>query len=233
MRAWGWMLEGMSEEERAALVALLLDATMGRLMPGLLHELRNPLNSMISSAQLLTERGEEETLRDKLLPVLSRCSAAMKESLSQVDLNQVVAQESGRVDLHQLLASCMRVLSSATRYLEYHPVGVNDRVWVDASSDTIWTALLSTLEVCTRSGAKNLWIRSRQEGEAQVLVIEHDGKSTKREASKDAQGMALALELSRILLCRNDDGDLSWSAREPQGDRVTLRVRRFASSSNE
>ncbi len=123
----------MTDAERALLVALHRDAIIGRLLVSVLHELRNPLNSICSSAQLLAEQGDLESMRNKLLPVLTRSSKAMVDSLAAVDLSRIKGEQNRPIDLHQALASCLRVLSSSIRYLEYHPTEVNKEALVEAA----------------------------------------------------------------------------------------------------
>jgi signal transduction histidine kinase len=53
------MLDSLTEAELALLLQMHREATLGRLISGLVHELRNPLNSIANSAQLLEERGEQ------------------------------------------------------------------------------------------------------------------------------------------------------------------------------
>lgn len=227
------MLEGMTEAERALLVTLHRDATMGRLMNMVLHELRNPLNVITSSAELLTERGDLKSMRDKLLPVMLRSSNAMVASLDAVDQNRIQKELGPPVDLHRTLASCIQVLSSSIRYLEYHPVGVSEEANVDVAPEVLWTVLLSTLEVCLRGDAKNLWVRSEESAGSQVMVIEHDGAIGGEETSLEAKSAGLAIELSRILLSQAEGSALESSPREPQGSRMTLTLRRHLPSSNE
>jgi signal transduction histidine kinase len=227
------MLEGMTDAERALLVALHRDATMGRLMASVLHELRNPLNSIRNGAQLLAERGDLQAMRDKLLPVLTRSSGAMVDVLDALDLSRVKKEGDRPVDLHQTLASCMGVVSCAMRYLEYHPTGVNEEALVDVDPDLLWTLLLSILETSAHSNPKNLWVRSEAKGETQVLVIEHDGPTSEPNPSMGTQSAGLVMELSRILLSKTEASTLECCPREPQGSRITLRLRRLSSRSNE
>ena len=175
MRPWPLlMLDSLTEAELALLLQMHREATLGRLISGLVHELRNPLNSIANSAQLLEERGEQVELRNKLLPVIARSSKRIERLLDAVELHRP-EQHASPIDLHQALESCLEVLVYLARHVEVHPTGVKGVALVEGEPHQIWFLLLSLLESILGCGAKKLWVRSRVEDTHHVLVLEHDG----------------------------------------------------------
>lgn len=217
----------MTEGQQAALLRMHKEATMGRLVSGLVHELRNPLNAIANSGQLLKERGEEEALRDRLLPVIARSSERIHKLLDALELHRPEKHARGPIDLHDALRSCMAVLVHAVRHASYHPFGVSGVALVEGEPHILWFVLLSLLEASLSSGAKTLWVRSTSQETCRALVIEHDGAM----GGKDQEDTGLAMRLSRILVLQMA-GELTWSTREPQGSCVTLTLRKAGSGSN-
>jgi K+-sensing histidine kinase KdpD len=226
------MLDSLTEAEVALLLQMHKEATLGRLVSGLVHELRNPINSIANSAQLLEERGEQEALRDKLLPVITRSSDRVQKLLEAVELHRA-DQHSPPVDLHHALETCMEVLVYLVRHVEYHPSGVKEEALVEGEPHQIWFVLLSLLETMLAGGAKNLWLRSHEEDANHVLVLEHDGPAICSGSEEDDnQKASLAIALSRILV-QQAAGELHCARREPIGSCLTLTLRKVRSRSND
>lgn len=225
------MLDSMTEAELALLLQMHKEATLGRLVSGLVHELRNPLNSIATSGQLLGERGEEQALRDKLLPVIARSSDRMSKLFDALELHRP-EQHRAPIDLHEALDSSLKVLVYLARPVAYHPTGVKGAALVEGDPHQIWFLLLSLLEMSLASGAKNLWVHSKAEGTHHVLRVEHDGAGICGDEEEDNKKAGLAIVLSRIL-AQQVAGKLDSSPREPKGSSLTLRLRKARSRSND
>jgi len=70
------------------------EADLGRRVPDLIHQIRNPLSSILTSAELLGEENCSDAMREKLLPVVLRSAKRIRDLLSEMETH--VPGESSR-----------------------------------------------------------------------------------------------------------------------------------------
>lgn len=215
------MADLLDEQSLPELLRMHREATLGRLLSGLSHDLRNPLNAIQNGAELLQDRGAEEPIRDKLLPVMLRASRRMHSLLSALDMHRPERHGVDPSSLQDIVESCLEVLGYAARGHAIHPYGVESPLYVDVDGAATWQLVVALLEDGLRCEPDNLWIGFESGESSQALIIEHDGVvplSTTEEAQTNA---SLHHRLSRTL-AEQLGGGLEWVTRDPEGGRVTL-----------
>lgn len=132
-----------SPGSRDFLLGLCADASLGRLIAGLVHQLRNPLNSILNGAQLLNERETNAELQAKLVPVILRSGQRAGELLDALDQHL----EAGRscLDLRVLLRQCFHILRAETMNLDIKGLE-GAPLWVYGQRHEVYPLVLSLIQ---------------------------------------------------------------------------------------
>lgn len=202
-----------AELERARLVQ---EALLGRLVPDLVHQLRNPLNAILASAVLLQERADSEAMREKLLPVLLRSAERMRTLLSGLGDVPALDAEQG-IDLIKLLDSALAVLSSRRHTITVHPLADGAPVMVAGEGDLLWPLLLCILEEGLCAAETKLSLSLVETSEQVALTITHDGSGHTSPVRASGPENGFAEEAAAAL-----GGSLEFAERADSGMRIIL-----------
>ena len=179
-------------------VRLVQEALIGRLVPDLVHQLRNPLNSILTTAALLAEKGDRAELRDKLLPVLSRSAERLRDLLAFADAWQQ-ADASESVDLRCALADVLLLLQARNPTVTIHPADPGAPIFIGGERDHLRTLLLSLLEE-SLSGAKNdLWLRVTEASGVAIVRFVWSDRAVDPDETNSGYVREFALDLARYL----------------------------------
>lgn len=161
-----------SPADRDFLLSLYADASLGRLIAGLVHQLRNSLNSIQSGAQLLDKRGENVELRATLLPVILRSGQRAGDVLDALDQHLGAGQPC--LDLRALLQQCLRILRDQTMNVEINGLeGIP--CWVHGGRHAVYPVVLSLLQTHLAAHPDGLRLDLRVKPDGCELHIENIG----------------------------------------------------------
>lgn len=163
--------QGNSEDVRLAKEALL-----GRLLPNLIHQLRNPLNSILTSAELLSERGDDPNLRRTLLPVAVRSANCIRDLLRSMDSSLDVHVERS-FELREALANAKEVLQIRRHTIAIHGLAPGDDIVIAGEYEPLWVLLLSVLEEILCAAKNTVWIELSQSETHTEVSLTHDGEA--------------------------------------------------------
>jgi phosphoglycerate-specific signal transduction histidine kinase len=173
-------------------VRLAKEALLGRLLPNLIHQLRNPLNSILTSAELLDEQGENGRLRSTLLPVVSRSAVRIRDILSSLD-SSVETNVGRSFELREALSRAQEFLQCRRHTVAIHAAGPGTDIVIGGEYEPLWILLLSVLEE-TLCAAKNaMWIEFTAGDEQVEVSLTHDGDTEEANNSGFVREFILAL----------------------------------------
>lgn len=156
---------------RDFLLGLYCQACVGQLVPGTVHQLRNPLNALFNGAQLMDERGGDESMRAKLLPVMLRSSQRMGEILDAIDPN---LDEHAPYDLHLVVETSLRLLRSQTMGVEMKFEKAAATLPVQGELHSLQAMVLSLLQRHLACRPKGIHLRLSATAEMVELCIANE-----------------------------------------------------------
>ncbi len=157
-------------------IRLAKQALLGRLVPDLVHQLRNPLNSILTSAELLGEQGDNEQLRGTLLPVVSRSAARIRDLLRSLD-GSMDADLARVFELRSALEEAQALLRCRRHTVVIHPSAKGTALVISGDYEPLWMLLLSVLEETLCAAEHSVWIEVREDQERVDVAFVHDGES--------------------------------------------------------
>ena len=163
----------LSDSER---LRLAKEALLGRLVPDLLHQLRNPLNAILTSAELIHDKRDDVALRETLVPVLLRSAHRMRDLLSAMDYRRNPDGDPA-FELRTSLSGVLSVLSSRQHSLSVHRDAEGLPLMLAGDGAALWTLLLFVLEGSLGAAKNDMWIRITETAEHVELTLAHDGES--------------------------------------------------------
>ncbi len=161
-------------ESREFLFRVHRQASLGQLLAGAAHQLRNPLNSIQQCAQLLNERPDDVELRAKLLPLVQRSAQRINDSLDAIDPPKGAVLESATLNLQRVVERCLLALRDRTMNieLEFLPGAV---AWVAGSADGVQLLILSLLQTHLSGRPSHLQIELSVHGDRHELRVHSEG----------------------------------------------------------
>lgn len=208
-------------------------AAVGTMAAGLAHELKNPLNSILNAARALERRPEDPALAARLLPVIADGASRMDGIVSALGTHARPADRGGvsAFDLAESLDSTLRLIEHRLSGITVHRTYASDAIAV-AEPGAVNQVLLNLLDNAVRSGASNLYLETRSEGERVAVAVSDDGPGVPAELQRrifdpffttrdPGAGTGLGLYLSRSLIA-DQGGMLRYRDREGGGARFEI-----------
>ncbi len=166
--------DGMANSVNREQVRLAKEALLGRLVPDLIHQLRNPLNSILTGAELLEENGDSPKLRETIVPVVSRSATRIRDLLSGLDSALETSVPRG-FEVRAALREAGELLQCRRHTVEIVGACEGERYEVDGPYDALWVLLLSIYEQCLCNAQESLRISLAAESEGVSIHFVHDG----------------------------------------------------------
>lgn len=193
-------------------VRLVQEALVGRLLPELVHQLRNPINSILTGAELLRTKGDQPQLRDKLLPVLLRSSERLRDLLETTDARQGLEAEDD-FELRAAVQDALVLLQCRRHTVATHAPDGGQSLWIRGESSLLRILLLLLLEEGKCAASEELRIDISETPHSAVLTLTSDRA---KETEKDSH--AFIAEVAQHLGCTV----LRTGACPPDGDSRTI-----------
>ncbi len=209
----------------------------GILAAGVAHEVRNPLNAVMSAARVLEEGTVPVASQKRLLDVLVDGVRRIDQVVSTLDTQVRPADglSSEACSVRDGIESTIRLLQHRAEGVEVHRDYVGD-AHASAPARAFNQIFLNLLDNAVRSGGKNVWVRVEDRDRELVVCVEDDGEGISPEhatrlfdpffsARSSGDGTGLGLFLSQRL-ARECGGDLGYRPREPSGASFVVRFPR-------
>lgn len=201
--------------------------TAGRLAAGLAHEIRNPLNSIRLTVQLLEHRLKSNAIRPQDLATIR--SEVDRTSLLLNDLLDLQRSRQPRPEVQKVVPVVEHCLGLIEKQAEMQGTAVHieaedpdlcARFDSQQLTQALVNLLLNALEAAP--GGRTVWIRTRQEDAAAQVSVQDEGPGLDAEQqdhlfeafyTTKPSGTGLGLAVSRELL-RSQGGDLVYRPTE-------------------
>jgi signal transduction histidine kinase len=135
-------------------------AAIGSLSAGMVHELRNPLNSVLNGARVLLERGDESGVRERLLPLVVDGAERMESILSALGSHaRTDVEEPAAFDLRESLLSSLRLMAHRSREIEIS-TDLEDSCRALGVEGPTSQVIVNLLDNALRSGAKHISVKA-------------------------------------------------------------------------
>jgi signal transduction histidine kinase len=208
-------------------------AAVGSLAAGILHEVRNPLNALLSATRTLSTGKVGEVGQQRLLAVMQDAGERIHALTWTLDAHARPAERGGPA-----LCDLAEGLDSTLRLMQHRLGGVEVlRDFQGQTRATVQPApinqvFVNLLDNAIKAAARHIWLHLDATGPQVRLVVEDDGHGIPPEilprifdafytTASPGQGTGLGLYLSRDIVERAG-GSLVAQAREGGGARFTL-----------
>jgi signal transduction histidine kinase len=210
----------------------------GILAAGVAHEVRNPMNAVISAARVLSEGKLTAEKQERLLDVLVDGVRRIDQVVSTLDAHARPAdgRETTVCSIRDGIESTVKLLSHRCEGVAVHRDYDSDEP-VKGPARAFNQIFLNLLDNAVRSGGKNVWVRVSKDDEQLVVSVEDDGDGISPEhahhlfdpfftarASGDGTGLGLFLSQQLARAC---GGDLGYRARPAGGAEFVVRLPRL------
>ena len=169
----------MATSANSERIRLAKQALLGRLVPDLVHQLRNPLNSILTSVELLAEQGDNEQLRGTLLPVVSRSAARIRDLLRSLD-GSIDADLARVFELRSALEDAQALLQCRRHTVVIQPSAKGSALVIKGDYEPLWILLLSVLEETLCAAKHSVRIEVREDEEHVGVAFVHDGEPNEK-----------------------------------------------------
>jgi signal transduction histidine kinase len=203
-------------------------ATAGTLAGGVAHEVRNPLNAVLNAARSLPGVKSRPELEKKLLSIIVEGSLRIDRIVGALEEHVRPAEENAilQCDVQSGLRSSIELLEHKMSNVSVHLACESSRSVV-ASPRELNQVFLNLLDNAVRAGARNIWVRTGDEGGTVRVSVSDDGPGVAKEVAElifepffttrpVGEGTGLGLYLARRIV-QQAGGNLTYSPREGGG----------------
>jgi len=199
----------------------------------LAHELREPLRSVRTLADLVARDGAPEELRETLGLVGAK-AARLERLVTELErYDEIARRRDLRVEDVDLRALAEEA-SARVRTEHAHDVRIGDVPRVVGSRDLLAESMMEIVQNAAQHGARELRVSGRKEDGCAVVTFDDDGPGIPASRREDAfhlfqrlrpgtLGTGVGLAIVRRVASRHD-GSASIDASPAGGTRVTLRL---------
>ena len=210
-------------------------ASAGTLAAGLAHEVKNPLNAILSAALVLEKGGSGRVPSDKLMRLIVDGIRRIDDIISALDAHARPADgmDLAPCDVREGIESTLALLAHKMKHIVVHrDFQVTGTVFAPARAFN--QILLNLVDNAARSGGKNVWVElSQLNGRVKVAVAD-DGPGVPLDmvsrifdpfftTRAEGEGTGLGLHLSRRI-AHECGGELRYETRSGGGARFVMEV---------
>jgi signal transduction histidine kinase len=149
-------------------------AAVGTLAAGVAHEVKNPLNALLSAAQHLLDTGAEDAVQAKLLNIITDGARRIEGVVSALESHARPADAERPVlyDVREGIEATLRLLDHRMRHVRVHRDFAGDPTAL-VSPGPLNQVILNLLENAIRSGANNVWLSTGdRDGQCSIAVAD-------------------------------------------------------------
>lgn len=210
-------------------------ASAGTLAAGLAHEVKNPVNAILSAAKVLETGGSKKVPSEKLLRVIVDGAERINGVVSALNAHARPADETDlqAVDVRDGVEATLRLLEHKSRETRIHrEFDAVERVHVPARAFN--QIFLNLFDNAIRAGAQNIWITVGQCESMVHVAVADDGPGVPLDlvsrifdpfftTREQGEGTGLGLHLARRL-AHDCGGELRYETRPGGGAKFVLEV---------
>ena len=210
-------------------------ASAGTLAAGLAHEVKNPVNAILSAATVLEAGGSVKVPSEKLLRIIIDGARRVNDVVSALNTHARPADGTDlqAVNVHDGVESTLRLLEHKTRDIQIHRE-IEATESVRAPARAFNQVVLNLLDNAIRSGGRNIWIAVGQRGRMVTVAVADDGPGVPPDlvprlfdafftTRSEGDGTGLGLHLSRRI-AQECGGELHYENRPGGGAKFVLEV---------
>ena len=210
-------------------------ASAGTLAAGLAHEVKNPINAILSAAKVLEAGGSSKVPSEKLLGVIIDGVSRVNDVVSALNAHARPADGTDlqAVDVRDGVESTLRLLEYKMKDISIH-LETSATGSVRAPARAFNQVVLNLLDNAIRTGCENIWITLRQQGAMVCVAVADDGPGVPPDlvsrvfdpfftTRDEGEGTGLGLHLSRRL-AQECGGELRYEVRPGGGAKFVLAV---------
>ncbi len=210
-------------------------ASAGTLAAGLAHEVKNPINAILSAAKVLEAGGSSKVPSEKLLGVIIDGVQRVNDVLSALDAHARPADGTDlqAVNVRDGIESTLRILEHRMKDITIHR-DIDATESVRAPARAFNQVVLNLLDNAIRAGGQNVWVKSEQRGRMVCVEVADDGPGVPPDlvsrifdpfftTRDEGEGTGLGLHLSRRI-AQDCGGEIRYDTRPGGGALFVVEV---------
>lgn len=210
-------------------------ASAGTLAAGLAHEVKNPINAILSAAKVLEAGGSSKVPSEKLLGLIINGAQRVNDIVSALNAHARPADGTDlqAVDVRDGIEVTLRLLEHKTKDITIHRE-IETTESVRAPARAFNQVVLNLFDNAIRAGGENIWITLQQRANMVCVAVADDGPGVPPDlvsrvfdpfftTRNEGEGTGLGLHLSRRL-AQESGGELRYETRPGGGAKFVLEV---------